>query len=269
MSPSLSPDDLTGLAEARRRRPAWHRFADGRRPKDLEEAYRLQQEVHAALDARGIRRAGYKIASVAVEGQRSLGLTEPAYAGIYDLTRKPSLREALDLPAVEPLLECEIAFVTGRELSGGGDLSDEGLRAAIASAHLGCEIIDNRYGAPLDIGIPTILTDDFFHSAFVIGPAVAGWEALLARDVAGLIEIDGEVVRGSTADILPPLAALRWLVRKLASHGLSLRAGEIVLAGSLVNPTPVSRSAASVVVAAEGFGALTLADRAGRQGTRP
>jgi 2-keto-4-pentenoate hydratase len=260
MSPSLPADDLTGLAGARKRRPEWHRFPDEHRPKDLEEAYRLQLEIHGAIERLGVRRVGYKIASVAPEGQRSLGLTEPAYAGIYDLTQKSSLREALALPAIAPSLECEIAFIMGEELSGASDLSDDGLRAAIATAHLACEIIDNRYGVPLEVGVPTILTDDFFHSAFVVGPPVAGWEPLLERDVPGTIEIDGKVVHGSTADVLPPLAALRWLVRKLASHGLSLGAGEIVLSGSLVNPTPVSLPAASVVIAAEGFGALTLAD---------
>ncbi|ADH91341.1 2-keto-4-pentenoate hydratase-like protein [Ancylobacter novellus DSM 506] len=260
MSPSLPADDVTALAEMRRRRPDWHRFSDARRPKDIEAAYRLQQQIHAALERGGVNRVGWKIASIATEGQRALGLTEPAYAGIYDLTRKPTLREALALPFVAPSLECEIAFVMGRPLTGTSDLSDEGLRAAIASGHLACEVIDNRYGAPLDVGIPTILTDDFFHSAFVLGPPVADWETRLERDVPGFIEIDGKVVHGSTADALRPFEALRWLVGKLASHGLALAAGDIVLAGSLVQPTPVSLPAASVTIATEGFGALTLAD---------
>jgi len=46
------------------------------------------------------------------------------------------------------------------------DLSDAALCRAIGSAHLACEIVDNRYGKPLEGGIPTILTDDFFHSTF-------------------------------------------------------------------------------------------------------
>ena len=256
MSPSLPADDVATLAEMRRRRPDWHRFSDARRPKDIEAAYRLQQEIHAALAHSGVNRVGWKIASIATEGQRALGLTEPAYAGIYDLTRKPNLREALALPFIAPSVECEIAFVMGRELTGASDLSEEGLRAAIASGHLACEVIDNRYGAPLEVGIPTILTDDFFHSAFVL----ADWETRLERDVPGFIEIDGKVVHGSTADALRPLEALRWLVGKLASHGLALAAGDIVLAGSLVQPTPVSLPATSVTIATEGFGALTLAD---------
>jgi len=260
MSPSLSVDDLTSIAEARKQRPRWHRWSDEMRPTDLEAGYWLQQQVHAALENAGIHRVGYKIASIAVEGQRALGLTEPAYAGIYDLTQMPNLREALALPFVAPSLECEIAFVIGQELNGESDLSDNGLRAAIGSAHLACEVVDNRYGKPLEIGVPTILTDDFFHSAFILAPAQPGWQELLRRDVAGTIEIDGKVWPGSTAEVMPPFETLRWLVQKLGSHGLTLAAGEIVLAGSLVKPTPVSLPATSVTIAAEGFGALTLAD---------
>jgi len=260
MSPSLSSDDQIAIAEARTHRPRWHRWSDETRPTDVEAAYLLQQKIHDALEEAGIRRVGYKIASIAVEGQRALGLTEPAYAGIYDLTQMPNLRAALALPFVAPSLECEIAFIIGQELNGESDLSDDGLRAAIGSTHLACEIVDNRYGKPLEVGIPTILTDDFFHSAFILAPAQQGWQELLRHDVAGTIEIDGKVWPGSTAEVMPPFETLRWLVQKLATHGLTLGAGEIVLAGSLVKPTPVSLPATSVTIAAEGFGALTLAD---------
>jgi 2-keto-4-pentenoate hydratase len=255
----LSEDDLAGLVEARKHRPRWHRFSEDRRPRDEDQAYRLQQQTHEALGRAGIRRVGYKIASISAEGQRSLGLSEPAYAGIYDLTRKASLREALELPFIAPSVECEIAFVIATELHPDGDLSDDTLRAAIASAHLACEVVDNRYGKPLDVGIPTILTDDFFHAAFVLGAAQAGWQSLLQRDLPGAIEIDGTAIYGNTADAPGPFEALRWLVRKLASHGQRLGAGEIVLAGSLVKPTPVSLPARSVTISVEGFEPLCFA----------
>jgi len=67
-------------------------------------------------------------------------------------------------------------------------------------------------------------------------------------------------VHGNTADALRPLDALRRLVGKLGSHGKTLGAGEIVLAGSLVKPTPVTLPATSVSIAVEGFGSLSLAD---------
>ena len=251
---------LAGFVAARRRRPQWHLPAADERPRTEAEGYRLQHAIHGALAAAGIERVGYKIGSTSVEGQRAFGLSEPIYAGIYDLTRAASLREALARPLTAPSLECEIAVVMGAGLDGGSDLSDDALSAAVQSAHLACEVIDNRYGAPLEVGIPTILTDDFFHAAFVLGPAQDGWRDLLKRDLRGATEIDGSVVPGSTADVLRPLQSLRWLVQKLAAHGHRLAAGDIVLTGSLVKPTPVRLPARSVSIRVEGFGALTLAD---------
>jgi 2-keto-4-pentenoate hydratase len=252
--------DLSGFVAARRHRPDWHSLPPGERPRTEAEGYRLQHAIHGALAAAGIERVGYKIGSTSIEGQRALGLSEPIYAGIYDLTRAASLREALARPLNAPSLECEIAFVMGADLHGGSSLSDDALREAVQSAHVACEVIDNRYGAPLEVGIPAILTDDFFHAAFVLGPSQDGWRELLKRDLRGATEINGSVVGGSTADVLKPFEALRWLVQKLAGHGHRLSAGEIVLTGSLVKPTPVSLPAQSVFIRVEGFGALTLAD---------
>jgi 2-keto-4-pentenoate hydratase len=54
-------------------------------------------------------------------------------------------------------------------------------------------------------------------------------------------EIHGRTVfRGSTADVLRPFDALRWLVGKLAEHGHRLGGGEVVLTGTLVRPTPIA-----------------------------
>ena len=257
---TISPDDLAGLVAARKSRPHFHTFTADRRPKDEVEGYKFQDIIHDALAEAGIKRVAYKIASTSVESQRALGLSEPAYSGMYDAVQAPTLRAALDRPLKDPKVECEIAFVTGTELSGTSDLSDDALRGAVASAHLACEIVDNRYGVPLDVGIPTILTDDFFNAAFVLGPPQAGWQDLLRTDRSGFIEIDGAVVNGSTADVLRPYEAMRWLVGKLAQHGKTLGAGEIVLTGSLVTPTSIKLPARTASIGVDGFGTLSLAD---------
>jgi 2-keto-4-pentenoate hydratase len=61
-------------------------------------------------------------------------------------------------------------------------------------------------------------------------------------------DIDGAVVPGSTADVLRSVTALRWLATRLAERGQHLAAGEIVLTGSLVRPTPIVLPAKSVAI---------------------
>ncbi|MCK0209949.1 hypothetical protein MWN33_18105 [Starkeya koreensis] len=257
---SRDGDEIDAFLRSREARPHWGAIPPERRPHDLAEGYRLQHRIHAALAARGTTHAGYKIGCTSAAGQRGFGLDEPIYAGMFETTRATSLREALAVPLLAPMIECEIAFVMRATLDDGADLSDAALTDAIASAHLACEVVDARYGVPpAEIGAPTLLTDDFLHVRFMLGPPVPGWRALPLEALAGAIEIDGTLHPGNTAEVLSPFAALRWLVTKLASNGQRLEAGMTVLTGSLVPPTPIKLPARHVAIWAEGFGRLDLA----------
>ncbi|TCK28338.1 2-keto-4-pentenoate hydratase [Ancylobacter aquaticus] len=252
---------IDAFLRSRASRPHWHPVAAEFRPRDMGEGYRLQHRLHAALALQGVNLVGYKIGCTSTAGQRSFGLDEPVYAGIFDTTRATTLREALAIPLIAPMVECEIAFVMGVCLDGGSDLSDEALAAAVATAHVACEVVDARYGVPpADIGAPTLLADDFLHARFVLGPPMPEWRALPLGALSGAIEIDDATYAGSTAEVLSPFEALGWLVRKLTANGERLEAGATVLTGSLVVPTPIHLPARHVAIAVEGFGRLTLAD---------
>ena len=113
----------------------------------------------------------------------------------------------------------------------------------------------------MDIGVPTLLADDFFHAGFVLGAANPGWRALPFGTLDGAIEIDGARISGNTADTLDPLTAIRWLARKLAESGTRLRAGEIVLTGSFTMPVPIALPVRSVTLTITGFEPLALSPR--------
>lgn len=246
---------------SRTQRPNWGPIPAEMRPRDVAEGYRLQHRIHDALAQQGIRRVGYKIGCTAPELQHGYGLDEPIHAGIFAGTRFASLREAMAVPMLAPLVECEIALVTATALDAATDLSDGALVEAVASVHLACEVIDARYGMPpTELGAPTLLTDDFLHVGFVLGPPIGDWRARPLDALVGSIEVDGVVVAGKSADVLSPFQSLRWLVGKLAAHGRALEAGAIVLTGSLVKPTPVRLPARSLTIAIEGLGALSLGD---------
>ena len=80
------------------------------------------------------------------------------------------------------------------------------------------------------------MADDFFAAGCVLGPPVPRAAAPDLLDVIGRAVINGvEVGQGTGADVLGhPHQALAWLANHLAASGKSLRAGEIVLTGSLV-----------------------------------
>jgi 2-keto-4-pentenoate hydratase len=86
------------------------------------------------------------------------------------------------------------------------------------------------------MGAPTLVADDFFAAGCVLGKPVARSAAPDLLEVAGRALINGvEVGKGTGADVLGhPHHALAWLANHLAADGKSLRAGQIVLTGSLV-----------------------------------
>ena len=98
------------------------------------------------------------------------------------------------------------------------------------------EIVDDRYADWQTIGAPTLVADDFFAAGCVLGEPVARSTAPDLLDIVGRAVINGvEDGRGTGADVLGhPHHALAWLANHLAADGKALRAGQIVLTGSLV-----------------------------------
>lgn len=255
---SIQDDRIRAFAEAFRRRPLPPDIPEHLRPRTIADAYSLQRAVHEHLRAEGEARVGYKVGSTSAAGQRGFGLHEPVHAGIFASGNAASLADALSRPLARPSLECEIAFVLRADIDGNDpDLSDATIADAVGSCHIACEIIDNRYGDPLALGVPSLIADDFFHASFVIGPANPAWRTQDLGTADAALEIAGTRVTGNARDVLSAYAATRWLARSLAAQGTKLLAGEIVMTGSITVPTSVVPSARPIALSIGGFAPLS------------
>ena len=251
-------EQIRSFLDSRLRRPGWGVVPEPLRPRTADAGYRLQRQVHRQLSQAGNPRVGYKIGCTAPSSRAPFGLREPIYAGIFTDTRHDTLASALAMPLIEPSIECEIAVSLGADIDPIAEPADDVLLAAIASMHVACEVVDSRYGMPpARVGVPTLLVDDFLHAAFVLGSAVPASASTLLGPSARLHR-DGEVRFAPVPDTLPPLHALRWLVGKLAHNGDRLRAGEIVLTGSILEPVPVVTRPTSLALHVDGAGTLTM-----------
>ena len=121
------------------------------------------------------------------------------------------------------------------------------------------EIVDDRYVDWRSIGAPTLVADDFFAAGCVLGAPVARSAAPDLLGVAGRAVINGrEAGRGTGADVLGhPHNALAWLANHLATAGKTLRAGQIVLTGSLVQ-TVWLNAGDKVLIELEGLGTVSV-----------
>ena len=140
--------------------------------------------------------------------QAYLGITTPAAGFIApgDLIRSPAERRLAD--HVAPGCEPEVALRLGRDLPAGRCTRAEAA-AAVAEVFAGIELVENRYVDFRSIGAPTLIADQFFHSAAVLGaPAAARFGGLKAGQVVFLgsvtppVWIDGPCLVTAEFDLL-------------------------------------------------------------------
>ena len=133
-------------------------------------------------------------------------------------------------------MECELAVRLGADLVGAAAHDAGAVADAVAAVMPAIEVVEDRYVSYPALDAGTLVADDFFGAGCVLGPETTDWRALDLGAVTASMTIDGvEVGRGAGRDILgDPLAALRWLAAWADDLGEPLRAGHVVLLGSLV-----------------------------------
>jgi 2-keto-4-pentenoate hydratase len=127
-------------------------------------------------------------------------------------------------------IELEIAFRMGRDVP--PDAGRNRLLEAVADAHVVFELCQSRIAEPSLLPRHVMLADCIANAGVVVGDAIANWGALELAARAGQLLVDGELrAEGKSGD---PLAALALLPPALRGQGKALRAGDIVITGSLI-----------------------------------
>jgi 2-oxo-3-hexenedioate decarboxylase/2-keto-4-pentenoate hydratase len=208
------------------------------RPRDEADGYAVQEALHTLLQAAGLGPvAGHKIGCTTPVMQAYVGIESPCAGGVLAATVHEGRARLRHADYVRVGAECEIAVRLGADLAPGDAPFD---RARVAGAVDAClaamELVDDRYRDFRALGAPTLIADDFFNAGCVLGPAVTRWRELDLPGLVGSTHLNGaEVGRGEGRAVMGhPLEALAWLANLRARLGLGLRAGELVLLGSVV-----------------------------------
>ena len=232
---------------------------DGVRPATEADAYRVQAIAHPLLEAAGFgRQVGWKIGCTTRVMQAYLGIGNPCAGGMFQANVWHG-RHVFTVPDAGRLgVECEIAVRIARDLPAReapyelGDMPD-----AVAASMAAIEVVQDRYEDYPSLDTPTLIADDFFHFAAVLGAQHETVGPAALREVTASMAINGRPVgEGVGTDILgEPLQALCWLANNCATLGTPLLAGDVVLLGSLVQ-TQWVRAGDVVTVANEPLGAV-------------
>ena len=225
------------LHAKRQRRERVTPLAAGIAPKSEAEGAAVQRAL--ARSAGAERPGGFKIGATARRMQEYLGLSGPAagFMAIGGLHTDGATLRFNDF--VHPGVECELAVRLARDLPPGPCTAAQA-EAAVGELFAAIEIVENRYGDLAALGMPTLIADQMFHAAAVIGsPGTADWRGLDVASLPGRITVDGQMRgEGVGADLLGhPMNSLAWLAASSVAAAFDgLHAGQVVMLGSVTPP---------------------------------
>ncbi|MFF2073159.1 2-keto-4-pentenoate hydratase [Kitasatospora sp. NPDC058162] len=205
----------------------------------LEQAYRVQTAAISSRLAGGARLVGHKIGLTSAAMQGQMRVSEPDSGVLLEDMALPS---GGDLPAaglLAPRIEAEIGLRLGRDLRG-DDTDDQTARAAVAEVFLALEVIDTRYGN-WAITLEDSVADNASAARFTTGEPIPFHPDMDLGPVFVTVRVDDQpTCAGYGRDVLgDPINALLWLTHRLHGLGTGLRAGDLVLPGSVHASIPL------------------------------
>ena len=199
---------------------------------DVVDAYEIQLINITRRLKDGARVVGHKVGLSSKAMQQMMGVEEPDYG---HLLAEMELRENVPVDASRfllPRVEVEVGFVLGADLPG-ADCTEADVLAATVAYAPAIELIDSRI-ADWRIGLCDTISDNASSAGYVLGAQRVAPADIDVTAIDAELTRNGEVVaRGCSDAVLgDPVIAVAWLARKVASFGVRLKAGDVVLPGS-------------------------------------
>ena len=203
------------------------------------DAYRVQQVRMEKLVAAGDRLIGYKAALTSKSMQAQTGIGEPL---LGTLLASRILAEGEPVPLggfFHATVEPEVAVLLKSDLSGPG-LTPLDVLPAVAGYLPSVELGDIRTGDNPRSLQQTIVCNTF-NGGHVFGGPLHAPEGIDLRLEGMVMSVNGAVLGSATAvEVLgDPLLSVCFMGNKLAEMGRSLKAGMVLMTGSIVASVPV------------------------------
>jgi 2-keto-4-pentenoate hydratase len=210
---------------------------------DVVDAYEIQLINIRRKIAAGARIRGHKVGLSSPVMQQMMGVDEPDYGHLLDSMVLSGEEPIAAGKYCYPRIEVEIGYLLGSALPG-EDCTEEDVLAATEYIVPSLELIDSRI-TNWQIKLPDTIADNASSAGVILGEArrtpaeladrgidLANIDAVLySGDSAS--SIDTEVARGNTSAVLGnPTWCVAWLARKVASFGVKLEAGHLIIPGS-------------------------------------
>lgn len=206
----------------------------------IADAYKVSLRLLARRQADGEVVIGKKIGVTSKAVQNMLGVHRPDFGYLTDrMVYSNGDDVAVSEEMIQPRAEGEIAFILNRDLTGPG-VTNADVMAATAGVMACFEIVDSRI-RNWEIKIQDTIADNASCGVFVLGNALVDPHDVDLTTCGMVLEKNGEIVAtgAGAAALGSPVNAVAWLANTLGEYGIGLRAGEVILSGSLAPLIPV------------------------------
>ena len=206
----------------------------------IEDAYAIQQRmIQRQLDD-GHTIVGKKIGVTSKVVMDMLKVNQPDFGQMLSNMVFNEGEPIVASSMIAPKAEAEVAFILKNDLMGPGVTAADVLRAT--DCVVPCfEIVDSRI-KDWKIKIQDTVADNASCGVLVLG-GVRKSPRKLDLALAGMVLAkNGDIISTSTGAAVQgsPVNAIAWLANTLGRLGMTLKAGEVILSGSLAAMVPVA-----------------------------
>jgi 2-oxopent-4-enoate/cis-2-oxohex-4-enoate hydratase len=223
----------------------------------LEDAYAIQQQFVGRRIEAGEKVVGKKIGVTSKPVMKMLGVDQPDFGYLLDGMIYSTTQIVPTASFIAPRAEGEIAFVLKKDLLGPG-ISAADVLAATEGVMACFEIVDSRI-ENWKIKIADTVADNASCGAFVLGDRLVSPQKVNLSLCGMVLEHNGEIIGtgAGAASLGSPVNAVVWLANTLGRLGVPLRAGEVILSGSLAALVPI-KAGDNLRVAIDGIGSCSV-----------
>lgn len=228
------------------------------KPATISDAYDIQDRYVALLRAEYGDAVGYKVGLTSATMQKFCGIDHPIGGVVLAsrVHRSGAIVRRADFGRLG--LEFEIAVRIKSDIS----VTAAPVTAAMVAPHVGgvaaaIEMVDDRRADYSNLDVLSLVSDNSWNAGIVLSEFATSWPDLelivgrATRDMAPVGEGHGRDILGH------PFNSVAWLATQLNGRGTGLKAGQIVMTGSVMK-TVFPDSDALYRFAFEGLGSVEV-----------
>ena len=206
-----------------------------RGPATIADAYDIQDKFVVLLQSQHGRAVGYKVGLTSATMQAFCGIDHPI-AGVVlasRVHRSGAMVRRSDFGRLG--LEFEIAVRIKSDVPVTRvPFTAEAIRPHIDGVCAAIELVDDRSADYATLDVRSLVADNSWNAGIVLSEFAKAWPDL--ESVLGRATKDRDAIgEGHGRDILGhPFNSVAWLATQLASRGAGLKAGQIVMTGSVM-----------------------------------